>query len=380
MSTTITYKGSTLTTVDNETKKLDTAGTWLEDDITITDVSGGSEAISVVDTLDSHGGTIRTITAVDLTGDTVYPGALLTGYTAHDAYGNAISGTASSGITPSGTLSIVSNGTYDVASYASAFVSVSGGGDGIENKIIEKTISGTYENSDVVNIGSYAFYGCSLLVNVSFPQATKMGSSAFCGCSLLVNVSIPYVDVLNVCAFQSCSKLETVYNSAALRVLSSCFQGCYSLKSINLPLVSTLSGSAFAYCSSMSFASIGSCTSVASYAFRGCWNLSTVILNTGGRIGAGSLFPGAFIQCYKLLSLYMLHSAVQFLPNTNVFSSTPISNYTTSTGGVYGSIFVPSSLYNSYITATNWSVYSARFVSLTESQVQHVIDYGTHEM
>lgn len=38
MSTTITYKGSTITTVDNETKKLDTAGTWLEDDITVTDV------------------------------------------------------------------------------------------------------------------------------------------------------------------------------------------------------------------------------------------------------------------------------------------------------------------------------------------------------
>lgn len=256
----------------------------------------------------------------------------------------------------------------------------SGGGptDSKENKIIEKTISGTYENSDVVNIGSYAFYGCSLLVNVSFPQATKMGSSAFCGCSLLVNVSIPYVDVLNVCAFQSCSKLETVYNSAALRVLSSCFQGCYSLKSINLPLVSTLYSSAFAYCSSMSFASIGSCTSVASYAFRGCWNLSTVILNTGGRIGAGSLCANAFIQCYKLLSLYMLHSAVQFLPNTNAFSSTPISNYTTSTGGVYGSIFVPSSLYNSYITATNWSVYSSRFASLTDTEIQNVISYGTH--
>lgn len=37
MSTTVTYKGSTLTTVENATKKLTTQGTWLEDDITITD-------------------------------------------------------------------------------------------------------------------------------------------------------------------------------------------------------------------------------------------------------------------------------------------------------------------------------------------------------
>lgn len=37
MSTTITYKGDTLATVDRETKVLKTAGKYLEDDITVTD-------------------------------------------------------------------------------------------------------------------------------------------------------------------------------------------------------------------------------------------------------------------------------------------------------------------------------------------------------
>ena len=41
MSTTVTYKGSTLTTVNNQTRVLETAGTWLEDDITLTDVTSG---------------------------------------------------------------------------------------------------------------------------------------------------------------------------------------------------------------------------------------------------------------------------------------------------------------------------------------------------
>ena len=41
MATTVTYKGQTLTTVDNTTKTLETAGTWMEDDLTLTDVSGG---------------------------------------------------------------------------------------------------------------------------------------------------------------------------------------------------------------------------------------------------------------------------------------------------------------------------------------------------
>lgn len=73
MSSTITYKGNTLTTVNNQTKVLNTRGTWLEDNITITDVTssgGGTPAISVVDTLDTKGGTVRTITALDISDTT----------------------------------------------------------------------------------------------------------------------------------------------------------------------------------------------------------------------------------------------------------------------------------------------------------------------
>lgn len=42
MSTTVTYKGDTLTTVSNQTRKLLTQGKYLEDDITLVDVSRGS--------------------------------------------------------------------------------------------------------------------------------------------------------------------------------------------------------------------------------------------------------------------------------------------------------------------------------------------------
>lgn len=41
MATTVTYKGQTLATVENQTKTLQTKGTWCEDDFTLTDVSGG---------------------------------------------------------------------------------------------------------------------------------------------------------------------------------------------------------------------------------------------------------------------------------------------------------------------------------------------------
>lgn len=55
--------------------------------------TGSGSAISIVDTTDEHGGIIRTITGVSLAGDTVTAAHLESGYTAHDALGNPITGT-----------------------------------------------------------------------------------------------------------------------------------------------------------------------------------------------------------------------------------------------------------------------------------------------
>ena len=41
MSSTINYKGAVLTTADNQTRILKTAGKYLEDDLTLVDVSSG---------------------------------------------------------------------------------------------------------------------------------------------------------------------------------------------------------------------------------------------------------------------------------------------------------------------------------------------------
>ena len=67
MSATVTYKGGTLTTAENQTRTLKTAGKYLEGDITITDVTsgGGDHVVVVTDTTDVHGGTIREITATE---------------------------------------------------------------------------------------------------------------------------------------------------------------------------------------------------------------------------------------------------------------------------------------------------------------------------
>lgn len=55
MSTTVTYKGETLTTVDNATVTLETAGKYCEDDFTLTDVSGGGVEMITVTIYDDVG-------------------------------------------------------------------------------------------------------------------------------------------------------------------------------------------------------------------------------------------------------------------------------------------------------------------------------------
>ena len=182
-------------------------------------------------------------------------------------------------------------------------------------QIIEGTISGVYSNSRVSTIGSYAFCGCSNLTSIDLPQVTSIGTYAF--------------------------------------------SQCYSLTTINLPKCISIGGIAFASCQNLTSINLLECTSIGNSVFDGCYSLTMVSLPKCIYIG-----NYAFNYCYNLLSLYLLGSSVPTLSNISAFKSTPISNYTTSTGGVYGSIYVPASLYSNYITATNWSIYSARIVSM----------------
>lgn len=107
MSTTVTYKGATITTAENQTRTLATSGKWLEADIVITDVtqsSSGTPAISVVDTTDSHGGTVREITALDISDTTAVASDVAQGKYFYTAAGVKTAGAASGGGgTPSAT-------------------------------------------------------------------------------------------------------------------------------------------------------------------------------------------------------------------------------------------------------------------------------------
>lgn len=77
---------------------------------------GGGAGVVVVDTPDAAGGTIREITAVVLSSDTVTANVMLSGYTAHNASGTAITGNiatkTSSDLSASGDTVTVPAGYY----------------------------------------------------------------------------------------------------------------------------------------------------------------------------------------------------------------------------------------------------------------------------
>ena len=189
----------------------------------------------------------------------------------------------------------------------------------------------------VASIGSYAFSGCGSLTEISFPIATNIGSYAFANCSKLTNVDFPMTTIVNQYAFYNCSMITTVSFPIATNIGSYAFSNCSKLTNVDFPMTTIVNQYAFYNCSMITTVSFPMVASIGSYVFRSCRNL---------------------------LSLYLNNISIVPPLGNNVFMSTPIGGYTASTGGVYGSVFVPASLYSSFLTATNWSSISARIVSV----------------
>lgn len=252
---------------------------------------------------------------------------------------------------------------------------------------------------------NYTFQDCSALTEVTMSNWRKMGAGTFSSCRNLVSVSFNNVSMMSGSNFCNCSQLSNVYFPLLKQAGSSAFYGC-NLSQVTdneFPLLSIFDGYIFARCSNLTTVRFSTSLKrdiMGNVPFQQCSSLSFVEFMNLSMITASMAFgnlygvktyvfsalsdtkirQNAFIFNYNLLSLYLLDpTSVVQLSNINAFQSTPISNYTTSTGGVYGSIFVPESLYSSYIAATNWATYSSRFASLTDAQIQNVLTYGTHE-
>lgn len=410
---TIGYKGSTIASMNSSgTKILSTAGTWLEDDITI-DYSRAS--MLVTETLDEHGGTIVTIT-----GDTV------------NLQTKSVTPTASTQVLApdsgyNGFASVVVNGDQNLISSniinGASIFGINGTGAAWETApeswatgLVDGTLSGSVYGSMVLKINTWAFYECSNLTGVSFsnckyinqsafqrcyslttasfpkcisvgysafeschslnniffPNCTVISAYAFCRCSNLTNASFPKCVTIEQTAFQNCINLSSIYFPKCTSIGNYAFYSC-NLSSIYFPACTQIGNSAFTNCSNLVSAFFPNCITIYYNAFQSCTSLTTIsfpncIIDYGGFSDCIKLenvsFPKcisiagyAFYNCTNLKSAYFLNTVVPSL-GTSAFYNTPIldSSYL----GYYGSIYVLSSMVDKFKSATNWAAISSR--------------------
>lgn len=135
--------------------------------------------------------------------------------------------------------------------------------------------------STVKEVEDNAFYGCSILSNISLTNVETIGSRAFCLCAKLTSLSLDNVKEIGELAF-------AMYHYRQSRPSGSGISG--GLISVSMPKVTDLGGWAFSGCSQLKFISIPNATSVGEYAFANCINLGTIDLSNVKELGNGVFY------------------------------------------------------------------------------------------
>ena len=297
MSSIISYKNETLVALSNGTKTLNTASKYMEDNIVVSNVIANDESI----------------------------------YQDADGYIVLASGQGSHVHTE--VLVPEENGTYEAeigTAYDVVNVDVDGFNDFIKSVIQRTVTSITPEDiQSTTSLRAHIFRACHYLESADISCVTTFLSNGYqlSGCSSLKWVK---ADLLNTLSggyfFQNGTSLTDIYipkASAGIYTL----RGCTSLVRIFLPFLGstkTVGDHAFNGCTSLSHVDLGACTSIAANAFYNCSTLNTLILRRTG--------------------------AVTSLSNISAFTGTPFAS-----GGTGGTIYVPSTLIDTYKAATNWT-------------------------
>lgn len=228
-----------------------------------------------------------------------------------------------------------------------------------------------------IKSAQYMFYNTNSLSVVSFPELlTVTGYSIFHTSNHITEVYAPkcstYIPGIRLLSatlskinfegmasiydygFSGLSLVSDFYLPSMSQLISYMFNSCSAAERIWMPNVSTTG-----YAST-------------NYLCMSCHNVSTVLLGNN-TASISTIGVSAFYRCSNLLSLYLLCNNRATLANVSVFLYSPISMYYESLGR-YGSIYVPASLYDSYITSTNWVRYSDRFVSMTDSEIAALLN------
>ena len=188
---------------------------------------------------------------------------------------------------------------------------------------LSKLIRSVNIKEGVTSICGYAFYGCTALETLEFPNTLNaLGNYAFNDCRALKKADLSQTTVTNInyCAFGSCAALETVKFPDTLATISDrAFENCGELQEIKLSeSLTEIGGSAFSGCSSLTSVDLSqtAVTAIGSSTFNGCGSLTTVMfpdeLTTIDRY--------AFSNCTSLEKVDLSGTGVTSIGN-NAFAS-----------------------------------------------------------
>lgn len=205
----------------------------------------------------------------------------------------------------------------------------------VSNYIQSLTVRGSF-----TTVPSSTFYRATSLSFICLPSTvTTIGSLAFVSCTALANINIPNVTTINNCAFMGCSALISIEFSELVTIGSSAFALCTNLIDFTAFKLQQISHYAFHRCTALRNLNLSAIKSINNYAFASCTQLKSL----------------------DLTKVSSVPTCEAYTWESTTFTS---SYYIDGLGYRYGSIYVPASLYNSFITATNWTTISARIVSV----------------
>lgn len=262
-------------------------------------------------------------------------------------------------------------------------------GDGVTSNETSHTYShyGKYTiKADFSNTTDYLFgqsistknYTCTNIIvgnNVKIIEA-----QCFAGCMNLKSIILPNnIESIGSSAFSSCNELRSIVIPKGITSLSSICDTCYNLRSIVIPNGVTELYNTFNVCYNITDVIIpNSVTILSSYVFQSCYNLADIIIpnsvNSLINVIFGSCYnlrsivmsknvtslPAIFRQCYNLLICDF--SQLEFVPKLD--GKFQLLNDLTK-------IYVPDSLYDEWITATNWVTYADYIYKASEMEGQH---------
>ena len=383
MSTTVRYKGNTLATAENQTKVLKTAGKYMEDDVTIVDVSSGPSPTLITKSITANGtynassdnadgyssvtvevsgggggggsASKKQINFID------YDGTILYSYTKAeiDAMSSLPANPSHTGLVAQGwnwTLAQIKAQLTDMPDgdvwVGQMYITESGKTEIDVNfpdsarlsPIMTIAVNGTVMVDWGDNTTPDTVTGSSLetMLEVShtysnagdYTISITSVSGAFCFYGSTVNTLLRKGTVLNENRVYANCVQAVRLGSGVTSIGAYAFYDCHSLASIAIPSsVTSIGNYAFQTCSSLASVTIPSgVTSIGIYAFQTCYSLASVTIPSG----VTSIGNYAFQTCYSLASITIPSSVTSIgtyaINNCHSLASIAIPSSVTSIG------------------------------------------------